>query len=136
MLCFWTSLVVFKLNSHKTKLFENSKNKKDGKKVLDSNKIQRVATLYNMDGEDKEYLKKIWMIPTIVYILCISYSLPLLLTMQLFETFSTTLAGKNPESIRNTKETLLFIFCSVLVIYCFIQFVKTIQIGEKTFKVQ
>ena len=64
-----------------------------------------------MEREDKEYLKNIWMVPTIVYMLCISYSLPLLLTMQLSQTFSTMLLGKNQESIRSTKETLIiFLF--------------------------
>ena len=50
LLFFWASLVVFKLSRHKTKLVENSKNIKDDKKVLDSNKIQKLQLYITWTG--------------------------------------------------------------------------------------
>ena len=49
------------LSGYKISEFVLQNIKKD-KKVFDSDKIQRFATLYKMDGDDKKYLKNIWMI--------------------------------------------------------------------------
>ena len=93
--------------------------------MLDSNKIQRVATLYNMDGveilsamdDSNNCLHTVHKLLTAV-------------------TFDYAIVGDIlTTSLKKTRidpqykgNAFIYFFVGLLVIYCFIQFVKTIQI--------
>ena len=120
MFCIWLSIVVVKLNFHKQHLTKiRNKQKKsqqrnrntDNKSPVDQ-PIRRKTTLYNIEPEDRKYFKKIWMIPTITYTVFISYTVPLLITLNLSKSFRTLLLG---DDVKQSVETIYFLLFLLII---------------------
>jgi len=114
----WIALVVLKMNLHKQKVTGTESTKKPEYTIDDSDdddekgdkRINRKQTLYNIAPEDKKYFKGIWMIPSVIYIMFISYTAPLLITVSLSENFRNFLLGEDVEDAALVISILLLLF--------------------------